>query len=135
MKRKSRGFTLMEVMVASAITALVVAAAGPALFQVMTGTERNNNRVTALRQVQEAGTWLSRDALRAQSLSVSEGGGFPLTLSWGSLVPDGRNGTVSTENTVTYTVAGDSFQRQEGVAIKLYDNEGLLIATIPEVDT
>ena len=127
MKRKSRGFTLMEVMVASAITALVVAAAAPALFQVMTGTERNNNRVTALRQVQEAGTWLSRDALQALTLDVPGGNGFPLTLTWGDLFPQDDKGKtiyVSTDHTVIYAVNGNTLQRQDTLVTTIYDDTG-----------
>lgn len=127
MRGKPRGFTLVEVIVAVAICALIAGAASPALFQIMTGTERNNNRVTAVRQVQQAGTWISRDAIRARNLTVPVDDGFPLTLSWGELWPqEGEAGLtyVSTERSLTYTLLEDKLQRQESSVTVIYNAEG-----------
>ena len=70
MKRAEKGFTLLELVVAAAIIALASGAAGIATFQVFKGTERNNNYMTAVRQVQNAGYWISRDAQMAQSVTA-----------------------------------------------------------------
>ncbi|MBU2534795.1 MAG: hypothetical protein ABIK32_02620, partial [Chloroflexota bacterium] len=49
---------------------LVSGAASIAIFQIMKGTERNNTHINAVRQVQTAGYWISRDARMAQSIDT-----------------------------------------------------------------
>ena len=70
MKQGEKGFTLIELVVAITIMAIVSGAAAMAIFQVCHGTERNNNHMTAVRQVHNAGYWISRDALMAQSMTA-----------------------------------------------------------------
>ena len=70
MKQGEKGFTLVELLVATTIIVLATGAAGAATFQVFKGTERNNNYMTAVRQVQNAGYWISRDAQMAQSVTA-----------------------------------------------------------------
>ena len=67
MKRSESGFTLIELLVAMAIVALLAAAAGATTLQLFASTERSNDHMTAVRQVQNAGYWISRDALMAES--------------------------------------------------------------------
>jgi len=121
--RSKLGFTLIELLVASAIGAIVVAVTGPAVFQVLTGIKGNNNRFTSLHQVQQAGAWISRDGLRAASITVPEGNGLPLTLVWGDFWPQGQD-NVSTVHTVVYTLEGDRLQRQEHLETTVYDSRG-----------
>jgi len=70
MKQGEKGFTLVELLVATTIIVLATGAAGAATFQVFKGTERNNNYMTAVRQVQNAGYWISRDTQMAQSVTT-----------------------------------------------------------------
>ena len=70
MKLGEKGFTYVELIVAITIMALASGAAAIATFQVLKGTERNNNYMTAVRQVQNAGYWISRDAQMAQSVTA-----------------------------------------------------------------
>lgn len=83
MKLGERGFTTIELVIALAIMALVSGAATAATFQVFRCTERNNNHMTAVCQVQNAGYWISRDAQRAQGL-ITDNLTTPdfLVLSW-----------------------------------------------------
>jgi len=67
MKRSERGFTFIEFLVVMAIVALIAGAAGATTLQLFASTERSNNHMTAVRQVQNAGYWISRDALMAES--------------------------------------------------------------------
>ena len=67
MKRSESGFTLIEFLVAMAIVALIASAAGATTLQLFASTERSNDHMTAVRQVQNAGYWISRDALMAES--------------------------------------------------------------------
>ena len=50
--------------------ALVSGAAVAAIFQILKNTERNNNHMTVVRQVQTAGRWISRDAQMALSVTT-----------------------------------------------------------------
>ena len=70
MKLGEKGYTFIELVVAIAIIALVSGAAAIATFQVFKGTERNNNYMTAVRQVHNAGYWISRDTQMAQSVTA-----------------------------------------------------------------
>ncbi len=83
MKPGEKGFTLIELLIAVTITVLATGAAGAALFQVLRNTERNNDHMTVVRQVQNAGYWISRDAQMALSVTTEDLTplGF-LTLSW-----------------------------------------------------
>lgn len=70
MKPGEKGFTFVELVIALGITLLVSGASTMALSQIYGGTDRNNNHLTAVRQVENAGFWISRDAQRAQSIST-----------------------------------------------------------------
>jgi len=70
MKLGEKGFTLVELVVATAITVLASGAAGAAIFQVFRDTERNSDHLTAVCQVQNAGYWISRDVQMAQSVTA-----------------------------------------------------------------
>lgn len=70
MKQGEKGFTFVELIVAISIIALVSGATAAATFQVFRGAEHNNNHMTAVRQVQNAGYWISRDARIAQSMTA-----------------------------------------------------------------
>lgn len=72
MKRSERGFTLIELLVVVAILSLMVGAVSMSILQVVYGTERSNNNMTVIRQVQNAGDWISRDAVSAQSVRVDD---------------------------------------------------------------
>jgi len=70
MRRSEKGYTLIELVVAVAIIVLVSGAAFITIFQVLKGTEKNNSHMDAVRQVQNAGYWISRDAGMAQSIET-----------------------------------------------------------------
>jgi len=70
MKRGEKGYTLIELAIAVTIIVLVSGAASIAIIQILKGTETNNTHMNAVRQVQNAGYWLSRDAKMAQSINT-----------------------------------------------------------------
>jgi len=80
--KNQRGFTLIEVLIAVAIGGAIAGAGSMATRQVITETVRNNNHEIAVRQVQNAGHWVTRDTQMAQSVLVGDEDGFPLTLTW-----------------------------------------------------
>ena len=68
MRLGEKGYLYIELLVAITIATLIAGAATMAVFQILKNTERNNNRMTAVRQVQNAGYWISRDTQIAQGM-------------------------------------------------------------------
>jgi prepilin-type N-terminal cleavage/methylation domain-containing protein len=64
----SRGFTLMETMLAMAIAALVMGGVFAVWTQMFNVTAANSNYMAAFRQVQNAGDWISHDAQMTQGV-------------------------------------------------------------------
>ena len=85
-KRDQRGFTLIELLVAMAIIALIGGAATTTTFQVLASTKRSNDHMTAIRQVQNAGYWISNDVQMAQGVDTDDVPETPelefITLTW-----------------------------------------------------
>jgi len=71
------GFTLIETIVAIAITGIIALGASVSIAQVLNQTTRNNDYTTASHNAMNALQWMSRDALMAQTVSGTAG--FPLT--------------------------------------------------------
>jgi prepilin-type N-terminal cleavage/methylation domain-containing protein len=70
MKQGEKGFAYIELIVALAIITLISSATTTATLQVLKGTGRNNDHVTAVCQVQNVGYRISRDIQMAQSVSA-----------------------------------------------------------------
>jgi type II secretory pathway component PulJ len=87
--KDQRGITLLELVIAIGLSGIIAGGATAAIFQVFSGNTRSNNHMIAIRQVQSAGYWFSRDAQMAQTVQLSEEGEenpvgtkFPLALTW-----------------------------------------------------
>jgi len=63
-----RGLTLVELLVAVAIGTAIIGAVSMAIMSIMKITPLNNDRAVVLRQVQNAGHWVSLDVLGASSV-------------------------------------------------------------------
>ncbi len=72
MKRYEKGFTLIEVLVATAITAMIGAGVTTTSVQIINSSQRNTDWATAIRHTQNIGYWVRQDALMAQSINVSD---------------------------------------------------------------
>ncbi|MCL0082564.1 prepilin-type N-terminal cleavage/methylation domain-containing protein, partial [Dehalococcoidia bacterium] len=102
--KDQRGFTLMELLIAVSITGIIISGIAMTVFQVFTGHARTSNHMMAVRQVQNAGYWVSRDGQMAQIVELTgDADGFPLTLRWTDW--DG------TTNKVTYAIVDSELQR------------------------
>jgi prepilin-type N-terminal cleavage/methylation domain-containing protein len=80
--KDQKGFTLLELIIGIAITGLITTAVTMTIFQTFTGSTRSSNHMVAVRQVQEAGYWVSFYAYAAQNTIITGDSGFPLILRW-----------------------------------------------------
>ena len=78
--KNQKGFTLIELLVALPLVAIVTFAASTVAIQTMQSS-RTTNHMVALGQVQNAGNWISQDAIQAQQVTVLTSPGF-LSLEW-----------------------------------------------------
>ena len=99
---KNSGFTLIELLVALTITVLIVGVVTTSIFQVFVINAHSNSHLLAVKQVENAAHWISRDAQMAQVIEPGEDSGFPLNLS-----QIGKNNWYQ----VTYTLGGSELQR------------------------
>jgi prepilin-type N-terminal cleavage/methylation domain-containing protein len=101
--KDQKGFTLTELILAICIGAIITAVATLVIFQVIIGSARSINHMTAVRQVQSAGFWVSHDAqMASQEPDIEENGGNleSITLNW----TDGDG----TDNQVVYSLLDDN---------------------------
>jgi len=81
--RNQRGFTIVELLIAFTVAALVAIGVTTGVFQIVTGNTRTSNHMNAVRQVQEAGYWVSHDTQMAQDVNTDNlTGPEILKLTW-----------------------------------------------------
>jgi prepilin-type N-terminal cleavage/methylation domain-containing protein len=84
MKADERGLTMVELMIAVAVTGIIVSFLGTAIYQILTVTEYGNNRLTAMHELQNAAHWFNLDGQRASTASAN--GELQLTISESSSI-------------------------------------------------
>jgi prepilin-type N-terminal cleavage/methylation domain-containing protein len=92
---KQSGMTMVELITAVAVTGVIVAFLGTAIFHIITVSEYGNDEFTALHELQNAAYWFNKDVQEAKTAV----GGSQLVL------------TLSDNSTVTYTLSGTDLQR------------------------
>ncbi len=108
--KRSEGFTLVEVLLAVGIFALVAATLSGTLFQVVEQTRLINGRVSAMNDLRIAGSWLTRDGERTESTDLVDSAASvaSMSLSW----TDG-----GTPSTSSYYLSGTELKRDHDGAI------------------
>jgi prepilin-type N-terminal cleavage/methylation domain-containing protein len=106
LNKGQKGFTMLELLAAVGVSSVISVGIMMTLYQVVTGSARTGNHLTALREVEQAGYWVSRDAQVAQAIDDEPGGGELLVLTW----TDWDN----TAHTITYTLEGTELLRDDG---------------------
>ena len=114
--RNQRGFTLVELLVALAIEGILAGGIVAVIFQVSNVSSKSADHMTAIKQVENAAHWLSRDAMMAQTHpSESDNySSFPLTLTWADWDYTTHD---TTENNVVYTIENGDLKRTQNVRI------------------
>ncbi len=116
MKRREKGFTLLEALIGVAIMAIVVVAVAMTITTLLLNEGQAAGQNTALPQVQNAGYWISRDVQMARNVTPSAPNGFPLSLD----IP--RDDNPDNDYTIDYLFDGGKLKRQ------VYDSLGTLIS-------
>jgi len=104
-RRGQAGFTLVELIVAVAISALIVLGSLVFLRYTITVADENRDKTMATLQVQYVGFWISEDVVQAQEICLGgcdaedagDPDGFPLILKW-------DDWDTSQSETITYYV-------------------------------
>jgi prepilin-type N-terminal cleavage/methylation domain-containing protein len=99
MNKGQGGFTLVELLVAIAISSLITSGLTLTIFQVFSGNARNSSEMTVVRQVQNAGHFISRDVLMAQVMTPAEA----ITVSWDQR----ESGDLGDEDRLYFAFSGD----------------------------
>jgi len=125
--KNQKGFTLVEVIIAVAITGLIVGGLAMTIIQLFEGHAQSSGEMAALRQVQNAGYHVSRDAqMAAEPIDASDDPGTEditevLTIiwteydSWKTEPLDGEEEMISmiTKHIVVYTLDDNRLDRDE----------------------
>lgn len=86
MNLNEKGFSLLEMIVAISVGAIIALGASMTTVQMINVTARNNHQTTAIRQAQNVGFWMSQDLLMGHSANVSDDPGTPdtefVTITW-----------------------------------------------------
>ncbi len=113
MKRREKGFTVLEALIGVAIMAIVVGAVAMTITTLLLNEGQAAGQNTALPQVQNAGYWISRDVQMARIVTLGEPGVF-LRLD----IP--RDDNPDNDYTIDYLFDSDKLKRQ------VYDSLGTL---------
>jgi prepilin-type N-terminal cleavage/methylation domain-containing protein len=101
MMKGQQGFTLVELLIATAIMGVIFSGLGEALHQVVTIPEYGNDRLTALHELQNVAHWVNLDGQMAQSAT----GGDELVL------------TMPNNSSIIYILDGTNLVRGAGDVI------------------
>jgi prepilin-type N-terminal cleavage/methylation domain-containing protein len=96
-----RGYTLVELLIGAAITAVIIGFLGFTVFQTFQVEEFGDAQILARNELQNAAAWIHGDAVEAKSAS----GGASLSLT----MPD--------TSTITYSVSGSNLTRTSGSTV------------------
>lgn len=108
--------TLLEVLIALAITAVIIGPLLLATTTLMTNPQTSADQNTVLQEVRNAGYWVSRDVQMAGNVTPGENYGFPLTLD----IP------VDTDENNNYEIRYLSYDNK--LKREVYDSSEILIS-------
>lgn len=101
-----KGYSLMGIMIALAITVLLVTGITVAIGRIYDVSADRTNHIMAIREVQNAGRWFTLDGRKADTIEpAQDADGFPLTMNWDDLDEN--------QYEVVYTLSPDNTMQRE----------------------
>jgi prepilin-type N-terminal cleavage/methylation domain-containing protein len=94
-RKRQAGFTLIELVVAIAISAIIMAGASVLLWQLAVSSSGTTNQAVANLQVHYVSSWIGQDVIQAGNITLGGNattGNFPLTI----IIPTYNNATMET---------------------------------------
>jgi prepilin-type N-terminal cleavage/methylation domain-containing protein len=70
--KDEKGYSLVELLIAVSISALLAVGAGMTTFQIFRGSKQNSDWNIAVRQAQSLGQWVSQDALMVNTIEIGD---------------------------------------------------------------
>jgi prepilin-type N-terminal cleavage/methylation domain-containing protein len=67
-----KGYSLVELLIAVSISAVLAVGAGMTTFQIFRGSKQNSDWNIAVRQAQSLGQWVSQDALMVSTIDIGD---------------------------------------------------------------
>ena len=116
MSKRQKGFTLLELVIGSAIMAVVVGAIAASLITLFLNYGQAAGQSSALPNVQNAGFWISRDVQTSRNVTAGVSNGFPISLKIPVDISE------ENDNRIEYVFDSGKLKRQ------LYDSSDNLIA-------
>jgi prepilin-type N-terminal cleavage/methylation domain-containing protein len=102
--KTENGFTLLELLVVLPIVSVLMGVMAMTTIMIMKVGPQNNNHVIVLTQVQNAGYWVTRDAMNGQTI-ISDEPGVMVSIEW--------DDWDETHNTIDYTLSDGQLLRQK----------------------
>jgi len=93
-----KGMTVVELLVAIAVTGIIVAFLGTAIYQIITVSGYGNDRLTAMHELQNSAHWFYLDGQKAVTANTD-----------GELLL-----TISETTSITYSLVGTELRRTSG---------------------
>jgi prepilin-type N-terminal cleavage/methylation domain-containing protein len=113
--RAEKGFTLIELLVVMPILSVVMGVMAMTIIMMIKVGSQNNDYALSLSQVQNAGYWITRDVMNAQTVSPQPEEGILLTVEW--------NDWDNTHYEIDYVFDGNKLRREING-----DSPGMLVA-------
>jgi hypothetical protein len=73
---------MIEMVAVVAVMAVIGGSLTSTIYQMYTAADLGANRLAAIKEVESAVYWVSRDVQMAQVLEVGSGSGLPFTINW-----------------------------------------------------
>jgi prepilin-type N-terminal cleavage/methylation domain-containing protein len=128
-EQSQQGFTLIELVIAIAVTGLLGVGVLMAFAQISRVNDSGNAHVVAVKQVENAVHSINRDIQMAQIVTPGDSSGFPVTLSWSTWGDPAASPPVAPETIqIVYSLASNGSGKYN-----LVRNDGTNSRTIAEM--